>query len=65
MKTPVGINVGASKEAITELGKVVLSILKTRECDEMTKVSAIDAVTRTVHIENVAISGCHIQQGSR
>lgn len=62
---PIGINVGASKETIQELGKVVLAILKEPGADQMTKSAAIEAVIQTVQIQNVSIHGCSISMGAK
>ena len=58
MKT--AINVGVSKEVVAELGKVILSILNSKQ-DQATQQIALETVRQGVQGNNTAINNCSFQ----
>ena len=56
-----GINIGVSKEAVTEAWKAILDILEMTEnrADSITE-QALDTLTSICNVNNTTISGCQI-----
>jgi hypothetical protein len=58
-KEIVGIKIGMEKEAIEEVGKVIISILQTT-ADQDTLKTALNVLPEICKVSNVSISDCNI-----
>jgi len=61
MKKPV-IQVSPTKVAISTAGRVIIDILHA-DCDEATKASALEALTKISSVTNVSIVGNNFTTG--
>jgi hypothetical protein len=52
------IHVGHTKEAIEEVGLVIMGILSAPHADEKTKIAAMAAVASSLRVPNASISDC-------
>jgi hypothetical protein len=53
------LHVGADKNTMAEVAKVVLAILKTTNAEKV-KIASLKALTDVCQVENVTISGCNL-----
>ena len=60
MAKTIGINIGASRRTVKEVGKAILKILKSK-ADQTTLQTALTILGECSNIHHTNISGCTIQ----
>ena len=56
------ISIGTPAESVDAVGQAIVNILKSPG-DQVTIQSALEALTNSVKVEGVTVSGCHLSGG--
>lgn len=59
-----GINIGVSKETVTECRAAIMDILRCPNVGETTKVVAMETLTKVCSVNNATVQNCTLSVGT-